>query len=291
MTVFVWILLCIIWGTTWIFIKIGLEDLPPITFAALRFSISILLLAPYLLLKKPEIPRDWETWKLLGFTGLLQFFLNYSLLFWGEQYISSGLAAVLQATIPAFGLFLARIYVGEEINLTKILSMVCGLIGIVIIFSEQLNINGRLALFGSFAVVIGAFGASYASVLTKARLRTYDPAVLMFFQMLIGIVPMWIVGVSFETFDYQKLFTLKALVCLFYLAIVGSIMAFWLYYWLLARIEVSKAMMIAFVTPLIAIVIGAVFLDEKIPPQTMFGGIFVLISVVLIVIKKKQKAS
>jgi drug/metabolite transporter (DMT)-like permease len=289
MTVFVWILLCIIWGTTWIFIKIGLDDLPPVTFAALRFSISILILAPYILIKKPVIPRDLTTWKMLGITGLLQFFLNYSLLFWAEQYITSGLAAVLQATIPAFGLILARIYVGEEIYLRKIFAILCGLVGIIIIFSEQLNINGKLALFGSFAVVIGAFGAACASVLTKAKLRAYNPAVLMFFQMLIGVLPMWVLGISLETFDISKLLSLKALVCLFYLAIVGSITAFGLYYWLLAKIEVSKAMMIAFVTPLIAVIIGAIFLDEKIPPQTMFGGIFILVSVVLIVLKKKQK--
>ena len=95
---FVWLLLCVVWGTTWIFIKLGLADLPPVSFAAMRFSVACLILFPILRQQKIELPKGRKIWKVIFITGFLQFFFNYGLLFWGEQYITSGLAAVLQAT-------------------------------------------------------------------------------------------------------------------------------------------------------------------------------------------------
>ena len=283
----VWVLLCIIWGSTWIFIKLGLSDLPPISFAALRFTVSCLILLPIFFWKKLEFPKSWSIWKIILITGILQFFFNYGLLFWGEQFISSGLAAVLQATIPVFGLILARIYVGEEITGLKIISILLGLLGVTIIFHEQLNLNGTLALLGSLAVVVGAFGASYASVLTKAKLQGIKPLSVIFWQMLIGQIPLWIVGLSVEGNPIKFYWSWKAIICILYLAIVGSIVAFWLYYWLLSKMDVSKAMMIAFVTPLVAVFIGS-FFGEKLELQAILGVLLVLASVGLIVWKRKK---
>ena len=110
MKIFVWLILCLIWGTTWIFIKVGLEDLPPITFAASRFILAVLILAPLIAAFELRLPRTRSEWKLIALTGVLQFSVNYSLVFWSEQYITSGLAAVLQAMITVFGLLWAWIF-------------------------------------------------------------------------------------------------------------------------------------------------------------------------------------
>jgi len=179
---------------------------------------------------------------------------------------------------------LARIYVGEVITGLKIASILLGIAGVAVIFQEQLVLNGQMAFFGSFAVVIGAFGAAYASVLTKAKGVSFHPASLVFSQMLVGHIPLWIVGISTEGNPLNLRWTWQAVICVFYLAIVGSIIAFWLYYWLLAKIDVSKAMMIAFVTPLVAVFVGS-FFGEKLYIQTLFGGILILLSVGLIVMK------
>jgi drug/metabolite transporter (DMT)-like permease len=280
----VWLLLCVVWGTTWIFIKLGLADLPPVSFAAARFTVAILILFPYLLIKKIEIPRGKKIWTIIIITGILQFFFNYGLLFWGEQYITSGLAAVLQATIPAFGLILARIYVGEPITGLKVISILLGLFGVAVIFREQLFLNGQLAFFGSLAVVVGAFGAAYASVLTKAKGLREHPASLVCGQMLVGLIPLWLVGFWTEGNPADFHWTRQAVICVVYLAIIGSIVAFWLYYWLLSKIDVTKAMMISFVTPLAAVFVGS-FFGEKLEIETLFGGILILISVFLIVIR------
>ncbi len=280
----VWLLLCIVWGTTWIFIKLGLADLPPVSFAALRFTVACLILLPVLLLRKIEFPKGRKIWKVIIITGLLQFFFNYGLLFWGEQYITSGLAAVLQATIPAFGLVLARIYVGEQITSLKIFSILLGLAGVAVIFREQLFLNGQMAFLGSLAVVTGAFGAAYASVLTKAKGAGTNPAILVFGQMLVGQIPLWLVGLATEGNPFNFRWTAQAVICVVFLAVIGSIVAFWLYYWLLTKIDVSRAMMISFVTPLVAVFVGS-FFGEKLDIKTLLGGVLILLSVFLIVIR------
>jgi drug/metabolite transporter (DMT)-like permease len=284
----VWIGLCLVWGSTWIFIKFGLADLPPFSFAALRFSIACALLYPFLRFQGIVIPSVRDNWRFLAITGILQFFFNYGLLFWGGQFISSGLAAVLQATIPAFGLILARFYVGEAITALKIISILVGMTGVVLIFREQLDVNGEMAFFGSIAVVAGAFGASYASVLTKARGLAHHPAGLVLMQMLFGHLWLWVVAVLREGNPFTFAWTPKAAISVAYLAVVGSIIAFWLYYWLLSKIDVSRAMMIALVTPLIAVIIGAYF-GERLEMHTLAGGALILVSVFLIVVRPLLK--
>lgn len=286
----VWIILCVVWGTTWIFIKVGLDDLPPISFAAIRFIVSVLLLIPIIWWQKLKFPSSKTEWIIIFISGILQFFCNYGLLFWGEQYISSGLAAVLQATIPAFGLILARIYLpNEKITVKKVISILLGIIGLVIIFQEQLTLGGTLAFLGSLAVVAGAFCASYASVLTKTYGANSNPATLIFCQMLVGLIPLTIVGLVVEGNPLKFNWTISAIICVLYLAVIGSIIAFWLYYWLLTKMDVTKAMMIAFVTPVIAILVGAIFLRESLHLQTLFGGVFILGSILLVLIKRQKE--
>src|ERR1700752_4332837 len=110
----VWLVLCVIWGSTWLFIKLGLENLPPITFAGIRFVIACVILFLLIRARGIPLPANRRDWGLLALTGVMSFTLNYGLVFWGEQYISSGLAALLQATLPAFGLVIAHLHLPSE---------------------------------------------------------------------------------------------------------------------------------------------------------------------------------
>lgn len=135
MKIFVWLILCLIWGTTWIFIKIGLEDLPPITFAVSRFLLSAVILLPVVYFARIAWPQTRREWQLIALTGVLQFTVNYSTVFWAEQYITSGLAAVLQAMITVFGLVLAWIFLpSERITPLKIIAVMIGILGVGVIF-------------------------------------------------------------------------------------------------------------------------------------------------------------
>jgi len=159
----VWLILCGIWGSTWLFIKLGLEALPPLTFAGIRFVIACAILFAIIRIRRIALPRARADWVLLALTGILSFGLNYGLVFWGEQYISSGLAALLQATLPAFGLVFAHFHLpGERLSWTKIGGVVLGVCGVGVVFSNQLVIAGRQAAIGCVALILSAVCAAYS---------------------------------------------------------------------------------------------------------------------------------
>jgi drug/metabolite transporter (DMT)-like permease len=291
MNTLIWLILCLIWGSTWIFIKIGLADLPPIGFAASRFILAVAILAVVIKVQRIPVPRTAAEWKLIALTGVLQFSFNYSTVFWAEQYISSGLAAVLQATIPVFGLLLAWVFLPDErITGLKIFAVCLGIGGVAVIFIEQLQVENVMAFAGCAAIVIGAYCAAQASILVKAKGGKMHPAAMLFGQMICGL-PLVIIYSIFAEGDPRSFqWTWKAVLCILYLTIVGTIAAFWLYYLLLSRIESTRAMMIALVTPLVAVIIGWAALGETLRAQTFLGGSLILASIGLIVFRKKRKA-
>lgn len=289
-TVLAWLACSLIWGTTWFFIKIGLEDLPPLGFAAMRFAVASIVIAIMLAALRIPFPKTKQEWFLILPTGLLTFGLNYALVFWGETQISSGLAAVLQSTIPVFGLIFAKFYLpNEQINVRKVLAILLGLAGVAAIFYEQLQISGFWALMGCVALVVSAASAAFANVLIKTYAINNHPLSLTAGQMLVGLVPLFFAGLITEGNPLNFNWTRRAVICVVYLAIVGSILAFWLYYWVLNKIEATKAMMIAFVTPIIAVIVGWLALAEKLPAQTALGGALVLASVALVLFRFKKK--
>ncbi|HQU85589.1 MAG TPA: EamA family transporter [Pyrinomonadaceae bacterium] len=290
MKIIIWLILSLIWGTTWIFIKFGLKDLPPLTFASARFILAMVILYAIVRFQNIQFPKTKSEWKLIFLTGILQFAVNYSSVFWSEQYISSGLAAVLQATISVFGLLLAWIFLpNERITKLKIIAVLLGIIGVAVIFIEQLQINDFWAFMGCAAIVVGAYAAAQSSILVKAKGTALHPAMLLLCQMICGVPLIIIYALSVEGNPLKLNWSATAILSVLYLTIFGTVLAFWFYYWLLSKIESTKAMMISLVTPLLAVVIGAIFLDEKLPPQTFFGGILILGSIGLIVFRKKQK--
>ena len=285
--IIVWLILCLIWGSTWIFIKVGLGDLPPISFASARFVLSAAIVFAVIKLQKIQLPRTGSEWRLLAITGFLQFALNYSSVFWAEQYITSGLAAVLQAMITVFGLVLAWIFLPHErITAQKIIAVAIGITGVAVIFIDQLKVENWMAFLGCTAIVAGSYCAAQASILIKARGGGMHPASLLFGQMICGLPFILVYSIAVEGNPLRFNWSWIAVISVLYLSLVGTIAAFWLYYWLLKRIESTRAMMISLVTPLIAVLIGAVTIGERLPPQTLVGGVMIIGSITLIVIRK-----
>jgi drug/metabolite transporter (DMT)-like permease len=285
----VFLILCCIWGSTWLFIKLGLRDLPPITFAAARFLLASSILFVIIKVRRVALPRERSEWSLLLKTGVLAFTLNYGLVFWSEQHISSGLAAVLQATIPAFGMLIAHLYLpGERLDARKIAGVLLGIFGVGVVFSNQLGSEGPMALAGSAGIVVGAACAAWANVLVKARGTKLDPAVLAAGQMVCGLVPLACFGLAFEGNPLKMRWTPLAVACLIYLTLVGSVAAFLLYYWLVRKVDVTKSMLIALVTPLAAVLLGMVTLDERLTWRTVAGGALIMSGVALVVLRRAR---
>lgn len=288
----VWLILCGIWGSTWLFIKLGLEDLPPLTFAGIRFVISCAILFPLVWVRHLTLPKTRSDWFLVIGTGVMSFSLNYGLVFWAEQYITSGLAALLQAMLPAFGLILAHIHVpAERMTWVKIAGVVLGVFGVGVVFSNQLAISGRLALAGCVAMVLSAFFAAYSNVLVKTHGKNLNPAVLAAFQMLFGLVPLLLYGLTFEGNPLRLRWTPLALVCLLYLAVVGTVIAFLMYYWLIQKMDVTKTMLISLVTPVVAVILGMLVLDEQLSWRTLVGGAMIMAGIGFIVVRKPRTSA
>ncbi|MEO8436671.1 MAG: EamA family transporter [Pyrinomonadaceae bacterium] len=284
----VWLLLCCIWGSTWLFIKIGLTDLPPFTFAGIRFLLASLILFSLVTIRGVRWPRTHHEWKLIAIVGLLQFTLNYGFVFWGEQHISSGLAAVLQAMFPAFGMVIAHFYLPQErMTVAKVLGVLLGIFGVAVIFSDQLSIGGTMALLGSVALVLSALFGSYGNVLVKVHGGKIDPMVLAAGQMIFGFVPLLAIGISTEGNPLTLRWTGMAVISLVYLVVVGSVIAFALYYWLMRNMDVTNTMLIALVTPVVAVILGMIVLHEQFNWRLLAGGACIISGLGLIVLRKR----
>lgn len=282
--ILVFILLSLIWGSTWLFIKIGLDVLPPITFAGLRFGFSAVILWVIVWLRKSNVPKTWADWRVIFWTGLMGLSINYSLIFWGEKYISSGLAAVLQAMIPAFGLVLAHYFLpNERLTWRKVWGVATGIGGVALIFSDQFKLAGTMALAGSAAIFASAFFVATSNVIVKAHGRAVDPLVMAAGQMTVGIIPLFLVGTIWEGNPFDLSWTKAAALSLLYLVVVGSTVAFALYYWLILHMDVTKTMLISLITPVIAVALGMITLGERLTWQIAVGTLLILAGVGAIV--------
>jgi len=278
-----WVTLCIVWSSTWLAIKIGLRDLPPISFVAIRFLIAIIVLIAVSIGRTRLLPLRRSEYVVLAITGILMFAVNYTLLFWAELHVSSGLAAVLQATIPIFGMFFAHSMLPDEpLRLQRLTGAIIALGGVTVICGRLLGFNGPLAFWGGVAVVVGAASAAYANVLVKARSIQLAPAMLAAWQMIFGITPLLILGLAIDGNPARFHWTTTAIFCLFYLAIIGSALTFLLLYWLLPRLTVVQLQSISLITPPGAVMLGWLMGGETFPLSSLLGAGLVLTGVWMI---------
>jgi len=273
--------LCFIWGSTWLAIKVGLGSLPPLLFAGMRFVIAWSLLLIYALAMKIEFPRDKATWRVMLFLGLTQITLPYALVFWGEQYVTAGLSAVLFATVPFFvALFAHFIIPGERLTALKLSGILVSFIGVTMIFSRELMVTGN-SFWGGLALIVGAGSAGCANVVGKKYSLSINPIVNVVVQMGIGAVLLTAGGVVFER-EVPMNFTPTSLFAVLYLAVAGSVFAFVALYWLFTRMEVTRVSLFTFITPIVAVVLGWLVLGEEVDLNVAVGGSLILVGVILV---------
>ena len=161
--------------------------------------------------------------------------------------------------------------------------------GVAVVFSNQLSVAGNRALAGCVAVLLGSLSAAYSNVLVKAYGKNLNPAILAAGQMFFGLLLLLGVGIPLEGNPLRIAWTPMAVISLFYLALVGSVIAFLLYYWLVQNFDVTKSMLIALVTPVVAVILGMIVLDEEIGWRTLIGGTMIMLGIALIVVRKVQR--
>jgi drug/metabolite transporter (DMT)-like permease len=241
-------------------------------------------------LTRVTLPRSRKDWVLLAYTGFLTITLNYALVFWGEQHISSGLAALLSATVPLFGLPLAHLHLrSEPLTRWKAAGVVIGIIGVAVVFSGELGIGGPIALWACAGMVLAALASAYAGVLLKADGTHIEPSVLAGVQMAGGCIPLLVAGAALEGSPFHFHWTPLALGCLAYLIIMGSVLAFLMYYWLIRHMQISAVLLIPLLTPLIAVLFGVMLAGENISGHTVIGGGAIIGGVALTIARSEKR--
>jgi drug/metabolite transporter (DMT)-like permease len=284
-----WLTLCVVWSSTWLVIKIGLHDLPPISYAGIRFLVAIIILFAVSVGRVGLLPRRGSDYLLMAFTGVLMFALNYGLLFWGELHVSSGLAAVLQATIPMFGMLFAHLMLPEEpLQLPKLLGALLALGGVAMICERLLGFNGFMAFWGGLGIILGAASAAFSNVLLKARAVQLAPAMIAAWQMIFGAVPLLLIGFLVEGNPLKFHWSAVSIFCLLYLAVIGSALTFLLLYWLLPRMTVARLQAISLITPPGAVALGWAVGGETFSIWSLLGGCLVLAGVWMIFRKGEE---
>lgn len=282
-------LLCLIWGSTWLAIKIGLEDSPPFLSAGFRFVISCLILFALIRWKKLTLAAGKAEWKNILIPGFFAYFVSYGLVYWGEQYIGSGLAAVLFSTLPFWvALYAHFLLPDEKFNWIKLFSLIIGFSGILLIFWNNLQVSSSpKSILGMVGLLGSGASAGYAGVRTKRDLHHLDPIVIAALQMLVGMTLLLITGFIFEDLHSFQI-TYKSIGALLYLALFGSALAFTIYFGLLKTTAATKLSLIAFITPIVALMLGWAVLSEKITWGLLFGSALVIFGIVLLVFWGKE---
>ncbi len=216
-------------------------------------------------------------------SGVLMFAVNYGLLFWGELHVSSGLAAVLQATIPIFGMLSAHLMLPDEpLRLQKLLGALLALGGVAMICERLLGFSGLMAFWGGLGIVFGAACAAFSNVLLKARVIQLAPSMIAGWQMIFGAAPLLVTGFIVEGNPARFHWSALSLFCLLYLAVIGSALTFLLLYWLLPRMTVARLQAISLITPPGAVMLGWAIGGETFSLWSLVGACFVLAGVWMI---------
>jgi drug/metabolite transporter (DMT)-like permease len=280
-----------VWGATFFAIRVGVREVPPLLFAAMRFLAAGLLVYLWASANKEHQPtmRQWLSAFLLGF---IIFVVDYGILFWAEQRVPSGIAAMILATIPAF-MALSEILILRTRRLTTRLSvaLLSGIAGVAVLMSHSIDFGklGKLGgapidTAGAVGLIIGAISWSIASALARKLPLPSSKVMSSGAQMLAGGVMLLAISAAlgeWRGFDLRVI-SGAAWIALVYLVFAGSIVGFTAYVWLLHHESPTKVGTYAYVNPVVAVIIGYFLGGEPLGARTVLGGIFVLASVVTI---------
>ena len=270
-----------IWGSTWLAIKIGLGAMPPFLSAGMRFALAAGILAGLSWAAGVPWPRQARTHAGLLALGFLNFVVNYGAVYWGEQYVSSGLTAVLFATYPLFVLLIAHATIGgERITPRKAIGVALGFAGVYVIFRSDLALADPRAALAAAVILVSPVASALTSVGIKKWGHDLHPYTLTALPMAYGAFVLTSIGLAFE--DARAIeWSAAAIGSLAYLALFGSVIAFVVYYRLLKVVPVSLLALVSYAFPIVAVVLGWLVLGERLSGSTLVGAAGVLVGIAL----------
>jgi drug/metabolite transporter (DMT)-like permease len=281
-----------VWGSTFLAIRVGVREVPPFLLAAMRFLLAGVFLYGWTMARGERSPtvRQWMSTLLIA---VLIFVLDYGLLFWAEQRVPSGLAAVMLASIPVF-MALSEIILlrTQRVTVRLAVALLIGIAGVAALVSHSLNLGGApIDRRGAVALIIAAISWSVASVLTRKLPLPPSKVMSSGAQMLTGGVLLAVTAAVLGEFRNFRPWAVSggAWFALLYLIVAGSIVAFTTYVWLIHHQSPTKVGTYAYVNPVVAVLLGYFFGGEALGLRTVLGTLCVLISVLVITTTRVKK--
>ncbi len=297
--------LSVIWGSSFMWITIALDDgLPPMTVVAWRALSACVLLAAVLLYRGGRLPLRWNLWKRMVFLGATNMVIPMALISWGQQFIPSGMASILNAMVPLFTIVLAAIALADEhITAAKVGGLAVGFVGVVVLASPNLQAAGAdedaaAAVTGMLAVAAAGFFYALASVYVRRRVtgmpiieqadgsrRAPLPVEISLGSTVSALLMISALAVLFER-PAGGLITMPTSaggwIGVIWLGALGTAVAYLLFYRLIARWGATRTTLVTYVIPLVAIVMGFVFLGERLRPIELVGAALIIGGVMLV---------
>jgi drug/metabolite transporter (DMT)-like permease len=279
----------VVWGSTFLAIRIGVREVPPFLLAGMRFLVAGVVLFAWMRARGTPSPtlREWRGASLLA---TLIFVFDYGLLFWAEKRVPSGVAAVMMATIPAF-MTISEIAIlkTQRLSLRLGIALLVGIAGVAVLVGHSMNISeAPVNPAGACALIVAAVSWSVASALTRKvplpAAKTMSSAAQMLAGGIFLTVAAAVLG-EFRGFHFQAV-SQRAWLALAYLIVAGSIVGFTAYVWLIHHEPPSRVGTYAYVNPVVAVLLGYFLGGEAIGPRTIVGTLLVLVSVVVITTAK-----
>jgi drug/metabolite transporter (DMT)-like permease len=294
MTLSAFAIIYFVWGSTFLAIRIGVHEVPPLLLAAMRFFAAGLAIYLWMIARGERSPtrRQWSSATLLA---LIIFVFDYGTLFWAERRIPSGIAAVILALIPVFMALSEIIFLRtQRLTLRLAVALLIGIGGVAVLMSRSLNLGGTpIDRVGALALIFASLSWSIASVLSRKLPLPESKVMSSGAQMLAGGVLLTLASAAFGEFHdfHPSAVSRGAWLALLYLIIFGSIIGFTAYVWLIHHESPTRVGTYAYVNPVVAVLLGYFLGGEALGPRTVIGTLCVLISVIVITTTRATKGA
>jgi drug/metabolite transporter (DMT)-like permease len=281
-----------VWGSTFLAIRVGVREVPPLILASMRFFVAGAVLSLWLMVKGTPSPSRRE-WLAASVLAVCIFVVDYGLLFWAEQRVPSGIAAVMLATIPVFMALSEILFLGtQRLTFRLAVALLVGIGGVTVLVSHSVSFGeAPIDRAGAIALVIAAISWSIASALTRKLPLPASKAMSSGAQMLVGGMMLAVAAAMFGEFHgfHVQAVSRGAWFALTYLIVAGSIVGFTAYVWLLHHESPTKVGTYAYVNPVVAVMVGYFLGGEAVGPRTLLGSLLVLVSVVVITTTRAKR--
>ncbi|HMR99439.1 MAG TPA: DMT family transporter [Anaerolineales bacterium] len=286
----VFITLGVIWSSSFLWIKIGVQDIGPMALTAFRMLFGALTAVAIGIYQKVEWPRDLRTWIIFGILGPASLAIPVFLISWGEQTIDSAVASILNATVPLFTVFIAHFVLQDDkMTMQKVLGLLIGFAGTILLLSEDLTVGAKSSVIGQAAVILASIFYAGSAVYGRKYTQHVEGTTRGAMFLITSAIFMWIVGpLAEKPFEFPSLPI--TWIAILWLGILGSGLAVIMLWYLIHEIGPTRTSLVTYLFPVGGLILGVIFLNEHLSWQLLAGSVLIIFSLVVVNWKSAKQA-